>query len=194
MTCIIGLIDESRTWMGCDSLASNSTRQFTLKQRKIFKLKDTSNAVIGFSGAVRDLNIMQYANNLIDYRDEPKINHEYIVKNFIPNVIQLLKNNGRNEVDKGVDEQLSYFLLAYKNQLWRIESNYAVMSTTDNYNAIGSGTHYALGSLMTTENMELSPIKRIHLALQAASKFNPGVAPPFYIINTENDKVIEFKE
>jgi hypothetical protein len=59
--------------------------------------------------------------------------------------------------------------------------------------ACGNGEAFALGSLMTTENTNLSPYKRIRLALQAASKFVIGVEPPFYIINTKDDEVIEYK-
>jgi ATP-dependent protease HslVU (ClpYQ) peptidase subunit len=194
MTCIVGLIDGETTYLGADSCASGGWREQILLQKKIFKLNDTPNAILGFSGSIRDLNLLQYAEDLIDKRDEPNINHKYIVTKFIPNVMKLFINNSRNQNDKGISEIESYFLLGYKNKLWLIESNYSVFETKDNYQAIGSGTNYALGSLHTTNGTALTPIERIHKALQAASKFSVGVSAPYYIINTENDEVIEFKD
>ena len=46
---------------------------------------------------------------------------------------------------------------------------------------------------MVTENTNLNPYERIRLALQAATKFAVGVEPPFYIINTKDDEVVEYK-
>lgn len=194
MTCIIGLTENGVTWMGGDSLATSWYDGDVIQERKIFKLLDTSNAILGFSGSVRDLNILHYAENLIDKRDEPDIDHKYIVTKFIPSVSKLLGNNGRNISDKGINEFESYFLLAYKDKLWKIENNYAVLSHNNKYESIGCGCDYALGSLYSTEQSKLTPVERIHMALQAASKFSVGVASPFYIINTKNDEVVEFKE
>ena len=194
MTCIIGYTENGVTWMGGDSLASNGSNKFIIDMKKVFKMHDSKNLILGFSGSVRDLNLLQYAENLIDKRDEPNINHKYIVTKFIPNLSRLLSNNGRNENDKGINGQDSYFLLAYKEHLWKVHFDYSVYNSNKPYEALGSGTFYALGSLKTTEDTDLSPTKKIHKALQAASEFSPGVAPPFYIINTDNDEVVEFKE
>lgn len=196
MTVIVGYVDQKNgiTYLGGDSLASNSCYKEVIKQRKVFKSNDSKNMIIGFSGSIRDLNLLAYAENLIDKRDEPNIDYKYMVTKFIPNVIQLFKNNDRNDNCRGVSEIESCFLVAYKDKMWTIESDYSVKEVITDYNAIGSGMYYALGSLKTTENMDLTPIEKIHLALQAASEFTPGVAPPFYIINTANDDVIEFKD
>jgi ATP-dependent protease HslVU (ClpYQ) peptidase subunit len=196
MTSIVGYIDRENgiTYLGGDSLASNSYYKEVIKQRKVFKSNDSKNMIIGFSGALRDLDLLTYAENLIDKRDEPNIDHKYMVTKFIPNIIQLFKNNDRNDNCRGVSEIESCFLVAYKDKLWTIESNYCVTELVTNYTVIGSGMYYALGSLKTTEGMDLTPIEKIHLALQSASEFAPEVAPPFYIINTENDDVVEFKD
>jgi len=196
MTCVIGLLDKENdcVYMGGDSCASTSYLEQTLFQRKVFKSIDTSNAIMGFSGSVRDLNLLTYAENLIDKRDEPNIDHKYLVTKFIPNITQLFSNGHTNILDKGVNEIESYFMFAYKNKLYLIESNYAVLSVDLDYQAIGCGVSVALGSLFSTEGTVLAPVERIHKALQSSSKFNRGVSPPFYIINTKDDNVITFKE
>jgi len=196
MTCIIGFTDKENgiTYLGGDSCASGGFTKSTINQKKIFKLKDTNNAILGFSGNVRDLNLLQYATGFIDNRDEPNIDEEYMVTKFVPNLIKTMDNGSRCYTSNGQKDMNSYFLLAYKDKLWEIESNYSVLSITDNYNAIGSGCYHALGSMETTEGLNMSPTDRIHKALQVASKFVPSVAPPFYIINTKDDTIIEFKD
>ncbi len=192
MTCIVGFIDKGVTFLGGDSLASDSYNGNTILQKKVLKLRNSKNAIIGFSGSVRDLNLLQYAENLIDPRDEPNIDEKYLVTKFILNEISLFNTNGRNRIDKGINDNDSYFLLGYKDKLWKIDFNYAVSSVQRNYDAIGCGFEFALGSMYSTEG--LSPVERIHKALQSASKFSVRCASPYYIINSENDEIIEFED
>jgi ATP-dependent protease HslVU (ClpYQ) peptidase subunit len=193
MTCIIGLTENGVTWLGADSCGSNGYDKTIRKDRKVFKLKDTPNAIAGYTSSFRMGQLLMYANNLIDKRDEPNINHEYLVKYFVPNIIKLFEDGGYSRNDNG-EKSGGVFLLAYKDKLYKIESDYQVGESTKNYNACGCGEEFALGSLLTTEDMNLSPIERIHKALQSASTFSCGVAPPFIIINTENNDVIELKD
>lgn len=194
MTCIVGLLDNGVTYMGGDSCASNDWITTSIKQKKVFKLQDTNNAIIGFSGAMRDLNLLQYATGLIDKRDEPDINYKYIVTKTIPQIIKLFSDNGRNESDKNMNSMYSYFLIGYKDKLWRVQFDYGVYESNDNYEACGSGELYADGALEILKDMDISPIEKIHKALQVATKYTPGVEPPFYIVNTNNDNVVEFKD
>lgn len=193
MTCIVGLVDNGITYIGGDSCGSNGYSKTTRADKKVFKLKDTSNAILGYTSSFRMGQLLMYATELIDNRDEPNINHEYLVTKFIPNVIKLFENGGYSKNIDG-EKEGGFFLLGYKDNLYKIESDYQVGISVDNYDACGCGEDYALGSLKTTENLDLSPIDRIHMALQAASKFSTGVAAPFYIINTSDDTVVEFKD
>jgi ATP-dependent protease HslVU (ClpYQ) peptidase subunit len=193
MTCVVGLIDGDTTYLGADSCGSNGYYKVTRIDKKVFKLKDTPNAILGYTSSFRMGQLLMYATGLIDKRDEPNINHEYLVTKFIPNVIKLFKDGGYSQNDKG-EETGGTFLLGYKHRLFKIESDYQVGMSVDNYDACGCGQDYALGSLHSTNGTNLTTIERIHKALQAASKFSEGVSAPFYIINTENDEVIEFKD
>jgi len=193
MTCIVGLVHDGVTYIGADSLSSNSYMKTLRKDKKVFKLKDTPNAIVGFTSSYRMGQLLMYATGLIDPRDEPNIDHKYIVTKFIPNVIKLFENGGFSRNRSG-EKEGGVFLLGYKDKLFRIDSDYQVEESFDSYNACGSGETYALGSLMATENMNLNPHDRIRLALQAATKFAVGVEPPFYIINTNDNKVVEYKD
>lgn len=193
MTCIVGLVNNGVTYIGADSLGSNGVTKTLRKDRKVFKLKDTPNAIIGFTSSFRMGHLLMYATGLIDPRDEPNIDHEYIVTKFIPNTIKLFEDGGYSRNNSG-EKWGGTFLLGYKDKLFKIEDDYQVGEMFNNYAACGSGEAFALGSLMTTENMNLNPYERIRLALQAATKFAIGVEPPFYIINTKDDEVVEYKD
>ena len=134
-----------------------------------------------------------YATGLIDKRDEPNIDHEYLVTKFIPRVTSTFERGGYGKNNSG-DKSGGCFLLGYKDKLYNVEDDYQVGESSDNYDACGSGVYFALGSLHSTEDSGLSPEKRIRLALQSASKFCVSVAAPYYIVNTENDEVVEFKD
>lgn len=192
MTCIIGLTENGITYIGGDSLGSNGYSKVSRRDKKVFKLKDTDNAILGCTSSFRMGQLLMYATNLIDKRDEPNIDHEYIVTKFIPNVIELFEKGGYSR-NKSGEKYGGIFLLGYKDKLYKIESDFQICESFDNYDACGSGESFALGSLKSTEGLNLPPVERIRLALQTATKFSVGVEPPYYIINTSNNLVVEFK-
>lgn len=193
MTCIVGLVHEGVTYIGADSLGSNMFSKVTRNDKKVFKLKDTESAVLGYTTSYRMGQLLMYASGLIDKRDEPNINHEYLVTKFIPNVIRLFDDNGYGRNHSG-EKSGGSFLLGYKDKLYCIEEDYQVGESMHEYHAVGCGEYFALGSLHSTKNMKLSPIDRILYALRASSEFSTGVQKPYYILNTANNNVLEFKE
>ncbi|MCD7911057.1 hypothetical protein KC480_05895 [Bacillus velezensis] len=188
MTCIIGLVENGITYIGADSLASNPYIKTTRKDKKVFKMKDSKNMILGFTSSFRMGQLLMYANGLIDKRDEPNIDHEYLVTKFIPNVIKLFESQGFIRDNSG-EKTGGEFLIGYNDQLYRIQPDFQVSQTDLNYDACGSGQEVALGSLYSTEALNLSPEARIAQALRAASKHSIGVEAPYYIINTRDDSV-----
>lgn len=192
MTCIVALVENGVVYMGADSLGSNGHTKTVRKDKKLFKLKDTDSALLGFTSSYRMGQLLMYASGLIDKRDEPNIDHEYLVTKFIPNIIHLFENGGYNRNHSGEKKGWT-FLLAYKDKLYNIQSDYQVGESSLNYDACGSGEDHALGSLHSTEGLDLTPQERIVKALKAAQEFGVGVQAPFYIMNTKDNKVEEFK-
>jgi len=137
--------------------------------------------------------LLQCALNLFN-KDEiinNGIDFEYLICNFIPKIQKLFSEGGFETTEKG-QKETGEFLLAIKENLYRIQSDYSILQTVDNYNACGIGTKYALGALKAIENMDFTPIERIHIALISAAKFAVGVSAPFYIVNTDNNDIIKF--
>jgi hypothetical protein len=107
----------------------------------------------------------------------------YMIKSFIPYVISSFKEN---EFIKKENECIygGIFLVGVKGRLFQIESDFQVGESELNFDSIGCGSPYALGSLYSTRNNEKylkNPKLRIEEALKAAAKFSAGVSENFYI-------------
>ena len=60
MSCIVGLIDKKRVFIGSDSYGATETCQVQRVDQKIFHVSGHKNAVIGFAGSFRMGQILQY--------------------------------------------------------------------------------------------------------------------------------------
>jgi ATP-dependent protease HslVU (ClpYQ) peptidase subunit len=190
LTCIVGLVHEGVTYIGGDSLGSNGHSKTVRNDKKVFHLKDINNAIAGYTSSFRMGQLLMYGKGLIDSRDtyEKDIDHEYLVTKFIPNLIDLFEKGGYSRNNSG-EKKGGNFLFAYKDKLYQIESDFQVGESSLKYDACGSGEEFALGSLHSTEGTKYSPQERIRKALQAASQFSVGVAPPYYIVNTIDNEI-----
>lgn len=193
MTCIIGFVENGITYLGGDSLGSDGFSKTIVKQPKVFHSKDTKEIIMGYTTSFRMGQLLQNSKGLFDELSimQNKVDYEYLITKFIPN-IQKLFSDGGFEKNKDGTKSSGEFLLGYKDKLFKVQSDYSILESANNYDACGCGEYYALGSLKTTENLDLSPVEKIHKALQAASAFSAGVAPPFYIINTKDNQIIIF--
>lgn len=193
MTCIIGYIDEKhkRVYMGADSCASNGFSKNSRKDKKIFKPESNDNFLVSFTSSYRMGQLLMYsdifpteeeiqANNL-------EINHKYIVSVLIPEIQDLFINNGFGDSKEG-----GIFLIAYKDKLFKVESDYQVCEELSDYSCGGSGEYHAYGCLYVLEKHKDIPINiKVHIALQCASHYCVGVEEPFYIMNTHDNNVME---
>lgn len=197
MTCIIGFIDKANecVWMGADSLGSNGYTQSIYTQPKVFHHDVFKNVVMGSTTTFRHIDLLKYSENLfpeVDFYKKKEIDHKYMVKTFIPNLINLFQNNIKREAetDRGAN-----FLLGANNQLFEIQPDYSVLVPERGFAVAGCGGDVAMGSLITTTKYfddNLSPKDHILYALRAAADYCCGVSGPFVIINTMNDEVLTF--
>jgi ATP-dependent protease HslVU (ClpYQ) peptidase subunit len=196
LTCIVGLVHEGVVYIGGDSLGSNGYSGTLRRDKKVFHLKGVKDAVIGYTSSFRMGQLLMYKEGLIDFRDiyaygKNAVGHEYLVTKFIPNVISLLEEGGYSKSING-EKSGGEFLFGYKDRLYKIESDFQVAESLDSFDACGSGEEFALGSLYSTIDSNLSPIERVHKALKSASHFSVGVSAPFYILNTLDNEIVEF--
>jgi len=181
MTCIVGLKHNDKIYIGGDSLGSNTNFQKTVRvDEKVF-VKDEM--IFGFTSSFRMGQIIRYAFD-IPARMEGVEDMEYLVRTFIPSLIECYKEHGflpKDDEDHSVLGGI--FLLGYKSQLYQIDTDFQVGIPSLDYDACGCGDDLALGSMFTSERLDkkLTPDKRITMALEAASAHSAGVSAPFVI-------------
>lgn len=175
MTCIVGMVDGGKVFMGADSLATNHYVQTPRKDAKLFRNK---HLLIGYCGSPR-------MGQLLRFKLEPpeipagKDVFNYACTDLVDAVIKTLKDNGFAKEDNNVLEG-GTFLLGVAGRLFRIDSDFQVAESLYSYDACGSGAEVALGSLHSTTSFTSSE-KRLKLALEAASAHTPYVQSPYLI-------------
>ena len=192
MTCIVGFLDKNNdcVWIGGDSLGSNYYTKSVQSPSKVFRHDVFKNVIMGSTTTFRHIDLLKYSDAIfdkIDFYENAVLDHKYMVTKFIPKVIDLFKNGIISEYEK---DRGGNFIVGAKNRLFEIQCDYAVLEPIDGICAVGSGSDVAMGSLLTTLDMDMTPINKVQLALQAAEKHCCGVQRPFHIINTKDENVI----
>jgi len=182
MTCIVGLIDKktNEVYIGGDSAGVAGCNITIRKDKKVF-IRD-GKFIIGFTTSFR-MGQLLMCDDRFTIRDQnnDEDDFHYMVNAFVPAVQKLFTEGGFITKDK--EEFVGgTFLLGYNKKLYKIDSDFQVCESMNDYDACGCGQEYALGSLFTTNKANLSPEKRIYNALESASEFSTAVAPPFNVL------------
>lgn len=172
MTCIVGIEYNNKVYMGGDRCSSNATIKMIYSSPKIF-IKDKF--LFGFAGSFRFSNILQH-NVKFHKQKEKQSDQEYLYT--ISDVIrETLKDH---EIETTEELNSNVALIGYKGKLYELQTDFAIIHNMHNYNAIGTGSEIALGSLFTTDQiLKSDPEERINIALKAATTFCVGVSGPF---------------
>jgi ATP-dependent protease HslVU (ClpYQ) peptidase subunit len=190
MTCIVGFTDKetNQVWIGGDSLGSNGYIKDVQALPKVFRHDTFKNVIMGSTGSFRHMDLLKYSENLfpeIDWYKGKNIDHKYMVKTFIPNLITLFQEN---VIDKPRENRGGNFLLGVEGKLFEIQNDYSVLQSNSGFAAVGCGGDVALASLITTTKHfkdKLTPVEHITYALEAAEELCEGVQRPFYILSTD---------
>lgn len=192
MTCIIGYTDtkEDCVWIGGDSLGSNGYTKAVESQSKVFRNDIFKNVIMGSTSTFRHIDLLKYSTSLFDEIDlykKTELDHKYMVTKFIPRIITLFKEGiiDSTEINRGGN-----FIVGAGNSLFEIQNDYSVLQPQFGFCSVGCGSDVAMGSLITTKDMDISIINKIELALTAAETYCCGVQRPFRIINTKNEEEI----
>lgn len=192
MTCIVGLVDNDKVYIGGDSAGVAGYSLTVRADKKVFKNGDFT---MGFTSSFRMgqlLNFKFQPPSLFNGNGIKKEIYEYMVTDFVEEVRNCLRDGGYAENKNGA-ESGGTFLVGYENRLFSIECDYQVGEAANGMMAVGCGDDLALGSLYTTKDLDMKPEERIELALESAEKYSAGVQRPFYIMNTKDDKIIKIE-
>jgi len=175
MTCIVGLVDDGRVYIGADS-ASGQENSWTVRATKLPKVFRIGEFIIGYTDSFRMGQLLQYHLDVRPQNEESDM--EYMVKVFAEAARETLKKYGFARVENN-EETGGTFLVGYRKHLYTIDADFQVNEMADDMDACGCGAEYALGALRAVRKK--TPVERILLALDVAAHFSGGVKPPFRV-------------
>lgn len=179
MTCIIGIKQDGKVWMGGDSAGVGGLHIVTRLDPKVFI---NGEFIMGYTSSFRMGQLLRYM-VMPERTEKMKDDYQYMVTCVIPAIRKTLKDGGYVKKEHEV-EQGGTFLVGYRGHLYCIESDFQVGERLENYDTVGCGGSYALGSLRMTD--ALNPRDRIISALETAQHFSAGVRAPFIIETLEH--------
>ena len=183
MTCIVALREWNRIYLGADSCVSGSHTRITGKPKVLRK----GEFLLGGAGHVRGNQLFKYS-LFLPNPCEGEDSYSYLINTVTVKMRQVFRVHGfLREEEKQQRAANNSFILIYRGEIYKIGSDFSVNNPLEDYFAVGSGEHFALGSLYSTEKTNLDPETRIKIALDAASKYDGFVSPPYEIISMEWD-------
>ena len=175
MTCIVALSHNNKVYMGGDGAAAdeNSSAISSRKEPKVF-IKGPY--IIGYSGSFRFGKVVQHSFT------PPKPQGEDMDK-FLNTafVLALREVCDLSKVDPSSEDDSSEMLVGVNGKVFEFCNDWHFGEDINNFNAIGSGSSFALGSLYSTRQRK-SPRARIMLALESSERFSSSVRKPFTIL------------
>lgn len=181
MTCIIGYIDKEGVYIGGDS-AAISTDDLSLNLRNDEKVFAKGEFIFGYSTSFRMGQLLKYKLRIPSHPKGME-NHQYMATIFIDAVKKCFEDNDYNDM---MGDDGGCFLVGYQGKLYSILPDYQVAMPREAYSSIGCGEHIAMGAMYAST--EKDPIKKIEVALNAATTFSMGVRPPFNYVKLLNKK------
>lgn len=187
MTCIVGIEHDGDVWMAGDSAGVSG---WTVTQRADEKVFERGPFVFGFTTSFRMGQLLRYR---LDVPVQKELgsklddDHAFLATTFVDAVRKCLKDGGfATTKDEG--EVGGTFLVGYRGRLYEVGNDYQVGRSIHGFDAVGCGDHLALGALDATRDLDMEPMRRIGLALEAAARFSTGVAPPFHVVRHINKR------
>lgn len=174
MSCIVGIKEKDKIYLGADSCVTEGTKIVVLKDPKIFKRGEF---LIGFCGGLRSGQLLKHTKINKNVKNISELVE--FIKDLFEKEGYLRKSSNSEEPAVSVDTE---FIVAHKGRMYVIGSDLSVVEDGKNdYAAIGSGATFALGSLYATKNSKISIRKKLIKALQCSAYFDPGVSSPFRV-------------
>ena len=175
MTCIVGIAQGGKVWIGADSASVSNWQCTKTTLSKVFKVQDF---LIGYTTSFRMGQILQY--HLVVPLQTDQLDLEYLVTKFIPKVRDVFQEHWFDEVKKEKNKG-GDFLLGYGGHLYYVACDFQVNENVCGFDACGSGEEYALAAMKALEGLQ--PEERIRRSLEIAAFFSISVCGPFQILS-----------
>lgn len=173
MTCIIGLEENGKAYIGADSAAAMGWEVRQSLTEKVFR---RGPFVIAFTTSFRMGQILRH---LVALPESEAYDEAYMVMEFTEAVRAKFKEMGFARIESGKEEG-GVFIVGVRGRVYEIASDFQVQRFADGLCADGCGREYALGAMAALRS--LPPVERITRALEIAEYFSGGVCGAFTVL------------
>lgn len=197
MTCIVGLEwNNNAVYIGGDSASVSGSHLDKTRLRKVFKVSNQygNKLIIGYTTSFRMGQLLQYSLKLPKH-NKHKSDLEYLATDFIYQIRKSFKDGGYSTISQN-EEEGGFFLVGYKDTLYKVNSDFHINTSKNGFDAVGSGKKFALGSIYTSlyhyhiEGTDKDAEELIYRALDTARSQSTNVCAPFYTLDTRNYKYV----
>ena len=179
MTCIIGLVEKGKVFIGGDSAGVIGLNYSIREDEKVFK---NGEFIFGFTTSFRMGQLLRYKLKIPEQHPNEKNDYKFLVVEFIDSVKQCLKDNDFASCNSDVIEG-GTFLIGYRKNLYLIDSDFQVGKVRKSFDSVGCGQNYALGAMEVISKENTTAKERIFKALDVVQQFSAGVREPFNIVS-----------
>ena len=173
MTCIAAIVKDGKAYIAGERGASTDSSIFPISEPKVWK---NGEYLFGYYGT--------FMGERLKFNfHPPKMNKTTDLVTFMNSVFLKALHECYQEwwVEKHEDTEL---MIVVRGKIFIHNAQDMSMTMYDTeFLAEGSGAEYAVGSLYSTKNLDLSPEERLSLALKAATTFSPTCIEPIDIIS-----------
>lgn len=176
MSCIVGIAENGKVWIGGDSAGIGPDGELQLrKEPKVFKIGDL---LIGACGSPADYQGWVIPNTIFD---PSMAAFDWVCFTFLPWLRTIRSADADFEL-----------LIGLRGHLFHVYGTRQVTEELAGFDAAGSGAQVARGALYffewdktPTGQLKWHPTQRIELALEAAQRFTSTVREPWVILESE---------
>lgn len=151
MTTVVAIETDDGVEWAWDSQTTQGHRAGVNTREKVFR---NGKLVFGHAGRVRDGQVIEQA-KLPQPKGIVRVEH-WVVTELVPAIQHALEKAGRLETVNTQVEYDSEFLVAVRGEVYRIGPDFGATRSVSGYNAIGSGSAYALGAMFAWDDLEIA--------------------------------------
>lgn len=183
MTCVCGIAERGRVYLGADSIAVGGYSMDVRATPKVFR---RGPFVIGCANSLRAADVIRYRFHPLPLPVNPSFNlHRYMATDFVDALRDVLKAHGVMVVENSAEEAPLELVVGVRGRLFTLDDDLQVGESTHDFAAVGCGRDLALGALYASTG---TPRTRLTTALRAAQAFSAGVRAPFRFVTLAKER------
>lgn len=191
MSLVVAYKKDGFVYMGADTQSTSGTAIDRTLNASGFKITRLANGMlIGVCGRVKAHQLIVAQKKWFDIPDGETFDKQYIVKNIIPELSNLMKNVNEEQDTRNASVAASV-LIAYRDRMFLITRQLNVYEC-GTYVVIGSGGNYAKYAIsQITKGDDVN--QGLLSALRAGARFDSTVSAPYILIDTKDKeyKIVE---